>query len=198
MSLDYLNLDSQVTYARLLVAQDRCKDARKLLKRLETFLDKRGLNRRLIAVYVLRAAVEERADERETACEYLSKAILLAVPNDYYRVFLDTDPVVITLLPKVRPVAPGFVDQLMDYAGLPRRWTEAQSQPLIEPLSARELDVLSLIVAGYKNQEIADRLVIAKGTVKRHINNIYGKLDVHSRTEAVARTWALHLLNRES
>ena len=78
-------------------------------------------------------------------------------------------------------------------AGAGRRPTSAP-QPLIEPLSERELEVLRLIAAGYSNQEIADRLIIAQGTVKRHINNIYGKLQVGSRTQAVAAARDLHIL----
>lgn len=196
LSPDYIELDSQVTYSRLLIAQGRSQDSRKLLKRLSNFLEKRGLFRWLVTVQILQAITEEKLGNRDEAYDYLSKAILLAVPNDYFRAFLEQDPVIITLLPKVRPAAPGFVDQLMEYAGLPKKWTEAQMQPLVEPLSSRELELLALIVAGYTNQEIAERLVIAKGTVKRHINNIYGKLGVHSRTEAVARAWALRLVER--
>ena len=67
-------------------------------------------------------------------------------------------------------------------------------RPLVEPLSERELEVLRLIAAGLSNQAIADRLVIAPGTVKRHINNIYGKLQVGSRTQAVAVARDLQLL----
>ena len=78
-------------------------------------------------------------------------------------------------------------------AGAGRRPTSVP-QPLIEPLSERELEVLRLIAVGYSNQEIADRLIIAEGTVKRHINNIYGKLQVGSRTQAVAAARDLHIL----
>jgi LuxR family maltose regulon positive regulatory protein len=67
-------------------------------------------------------------------------------------------------------------------------------QPLVEPLSEREIEVLRLIAAGLSNQEIADRLYIAPGTVKRHINNIYGKLQVGSRTRAIAVARDLHIL----
>lgn len=70
----------------------------------------------------------------------------------------------------------------------------AAAQPLVEPLSEREREVLQLIAAGLSNQEIADRLVIAPGTVKRHINNIYGKLQVASRTQAIAVARDLRLL----
>ncbi|MBN1400186.1 MAG: hypothetical protein JXA74_05075 [Anaerolineae bacterium] len=68
------------------------------------------------------------------------------------------------------------------------------AQPLVEPLSERELEVLQLIAAGYSNAEIARQLYIALGTVKRHINNIYGKLDVRSRTQAVAKARDLGLV----
>jgi LuxR family maltose regulon positive regulatory protein len=67
-------------------------------------------------------------------------------------------------------------------------------QPLIEPLSERELEILGLIAAGMSNKQIADELVISVGTVKWHLNNIYGKLGVRSRTQAVAHARALKLL----
>ncbi len=67
-------------------------------------------------------------------------------------------------------------------------------QPLVEPLSERELEVLRLIADGLSNAEIAEKLVIAQGTVKRHINNIYGKLGVQSRTQAVAKAREIRLL----
>lgn len=70
----------------------------------------------------------------------------------------------------------------------------AAPQALIEPLSERELEVLRLIADGLSNQAIAGRLIIAEGTVKRHINNIYGKLQVGSRTQAVAVGRELGLL----
>jgi LuxR family maltose regulon positive regulatory protein len=67
-------------------------------------------------------------------------------------------------------------------------------QPLIEPLSERELEVLDLIAAGHSNAEIAQRLYIAIGTVKRHINNMYGKLGVSSRTQAIAKARDIDLI----
>jgi LuxR family transcriptional regulator, maltose regulon positive regulatory protein len=69
-----------------------------------------------------------------------------------------------------------------------------RSNTLVELLSERELDVLRLIAEGHSNQAIADRLVVAVSTVKKHVNNIYGKLDVQSRTQALARARELHLL----
>jgi LuxR family transcriptional regulator, maltose regulon positive regulatory protein len=67
-------------------------------------------------------------------------------------------------------------------------------QPLPEPLSDRELEVLRLVARGRSNAEIARELVVEVATVKTHLNNLYRKLDVHSRTQAVARAGQLRLL----
>lgn len=65
---------------------------------------------------------------------------------------------------------------------------------LVERLSERELEVLRLVDEGLSDSQIAAKLVLAVGTVKRHLNNIYGKLGVHTRTQALARARALRLL----
>ena len=65
---------------------------------------------------------------------------------------------------------------------------------MIEPLSEREIEVLQLVSQGLKNEEIAERLIVSLGTVKTHVNNIYGKLGVRNRVEAVTRARELSLL----
>jgi LuxR family maltose regulon positive regulatory protein len=72
--------------------------------------------------------------------------------------------------------------------------TGHDDQPLIDPLSERELELLQLLADGLSNQEIAERLIIAVGTVKAHTVNIYRKLNVNSRLQAVARARDLGLL----
>lgn len=67
-------------------------------------------------------------------------------------------------------------------------------QPLPEPLSDREVEVLQLIAAGHKNQEIADELVVSLNTVRYHTKNLYGKLGVNKRTQAVAKAQELGLI----
>ena len=71
-------------------------------------------------------------------------------------------------------------------------------QPLVEPLSERELEVLHLVARGDSNQEIAEVLVIVLDTVKRHVTHIFEKLGVNNRVQAVARARALGLLSDES
>ncbi|MGD9100740.1 MAG: LuxR C-terminal-related transcriptional regulator [Anaerolineae bacterium] len=190
---EYLRIEQQIVYARLLLVQGRLADAGRCLPRLERFTRERGLYRWLMTVHILQALMLARLGDRPAALEHLSQALQIAAPEGYVRAFLDEDEQTLTLLPHVRHVAPDFVDQLLACAREPGL-VPPGSQPLIEPLSARELEVLGLIVAGLSNREIAQKLFIAVGTVKRHINNIYGKLDVHSRTQAVARARELQLL----
>jgi NarL family two-component system response regulator LiaR len=93
------------------------------------------------------------------------------------------------------PVATRVLQQVREnLAARPASVPRQPAQPLAEPLSQREIEVLSLIASGLTNREIARRLFIAVGTVKRHVNNIYGKLEVHHRAEAIARARELGLL----
>jgi ATP/maltotriose-dependent transcriptional regulator MalT len=102
-----------------------------------------------------------------------------------------------TLLDRERPaaIAPAFeAPRLPGAAASPHDPPHVRPEPLPEPLSHREVEVLSLIAAGRSNQEIAALLVLSVGTVKTHTNNIYRKLGVRSRTEAVARARALAIV----
>jgi LuxR family maltose regulon positive regulatory protein len=192
---EYLRVEQHLTYGRLLLAQGRLSDAQRWLARLEHFTHQRGLHRWRITVHVLQALTAMHARDRATARELLARALQIAAPEDYYRAFLNEDERIIGLLPEVRDVTPAFVDQLQRYAGASVPGQETIPQPLIEPLTEREMEVLRLIASGLSNREIAGELFIAVGTVKRHINHIYGKLAVRSRTQAIAKARELRLLD---
>jgi LuxR family maltose regulon positive regulatory protein len=66
--------------------------------------------------------------------------------------------------------------------------------PILDPLSRREIEILRLVASGLSNREIAERLYVAPSTIHWHVKNIYAKLDVHSRTQAVARAGELGIL----
>lgn len=190
----HLQLDAYHVYARLLLTQERVEDARHILVSLERFAQERGLHRWLITIYILQALTAERSGEHRQSLALLALAVGLAAPEDYYQAFLDEDVQIISLLPDVRHVAPEFVARLLAFApGFDPKQAIA-GQPLVELLSEREVEVLGLIAAGLSNREIAERLFIAVGTVKRHANNIYGKLDVRNRTEAAAKARELEVL----
>jgi LuxR family maltose regulon positive regulatory protein len=141
-----------------------------------------------------------RALGQETpAFASLKKALMLAAPEGYMRSFLAAGNALISLLHQARAVriAPNYVDKLLvflngeDKAAPPA--TGASSR-LIEALSEREMDVLKLLAQGCSDKRIAEALVIARETVHKHLKNIYGKLEVHSRGEAVIRARELGLL----
>jgi LuxR family maltose regulon positive regulatory protein len=192
--LEALDTTAYVVYGRLLLAQGRLADARRWLERLARFLEGNGLYRWLMSVRIQQALVAECSGQRVAARDYLTQAVETAAPEDYLRAFLDEDAQVLTMLCDVRAVAPAFVDRVLNYAREVELEQEAASQSLVEPLSEREVEVLGLIAAGLANREIAERLFIAVGTVKRHVNNIYGKLDVHSRTQAIAEARGLGII----
>jgi LuxR family maltose regulon positive regulatory protein len=93
-----------------------------------------------------------------------------------------------------RGIAPDYVATLLSAAGAPKLPAPPPAGSLLEPLTERELAVLRLLVAGLSNHAIARELVITVGTVKSHVNHIYGKLGVQSRSQAIARAHTLHLL----
>jgi LuxR family maltose regulon positive regulatory protein len=191
----YLRIEQHLVYARLLLAQGRLSDARRSLARLEQLARDQGLHRWLITVHILQALTADRTGDRATACELLSRALNIGASGGYYRSFLDEGVRAIELAKDLRHVAPQFVDRLIADANIPETRRDQAAQPLVEPLSERELQVLRLIAAGLANREIAGELVIALGTVKRHINHIYGKLCVHSRTQAIAQARTLQILD---
>jgi LuxR family maltose regulon positive regulatory protein len=126
----------------------------------------------------------------------MSKALTLAEPAGYIRIFVDEGEPMVKLLRLAgsRGITPQYVHRLISEFSSSPLMSPATKQPLIEPLSKRELEVLKLLVVGKSNQEIASQLVISLGTVKRHVFNIFGKMNVKSRTECAMRARELHLL----
>jgi LuxR family maltose regulon positive regulatory protein len=132
----------------------------------------------------------------DQALSTLERALSLAEPEGYVRTFVDEGQPMAKLLRHAlsQGIAPNYVARLLAAFGEEIRLTSPAMESLVEPLSEREMEVLRLIVAGLSNPEIAEELVIAISTVKSHVNHIYGKLGVKSRTQAVARARELDLL----
>ena len=136
----------------------------------------------------------------------LTRALSLAEPAGYVRLFVDEGAVMAKLLrlTKTRGVALDYIDELLaafpetePVPGVPGRHRQSPS-PLIEPLTERERQVLHLLCTGLSNPEIAAELIIATGTVKKHLHNIYGKLGVRNRSQAILRTEELGLLQEKA
>lgn len=135
--------------------------------------------------------------ERDHAVRRLSEALALAEPEGFIRLFVDKGQPMAQLLAEAaaRGTRPDYVAKLLAAFDVEPRAGDAQStQPLVEPLSQREMEVLRLIAQGLSNQEIAEWLFLALDTVKGHNRRIFDKLGVSRRTEAVARARTLGLL----
>lgn len=200
----------QITLARLLMAQNKPAEAIRLLERLLPAAETAGRMRSVIEILVLQSLALACQGDTTQAVRALTRALSLAEPEGYVRMFVDEGPPMGALLLKIcevqqegRPaasqaVSPAYLEQLLAVLGLDTiplaESLHRAAQPLLEPLSDREQEVLRLIAAGRSNREIAQELVLAIGTVKRHTNNIYGKLAVGSRTQAIARASQLKLL----
>ncbi len=144
---------------------------------------------RVVEVLILQSLAYQGKKEIHAAITALAQAVTLAQPEGYQRVFLDEGELLVKLLYQVKSNrdAAGYAGELLEAFGPVSGPEGVPSQLLVEPLSTREIEVLKLIEAGLSNQEIGAKLFISSATVKRHISNIYAKLDVKTRTQAVSR-----------
>lgn len=180
----------------LLLAQG---DVRAALTWLEGLLqsaeqgERRG---RVIELLILKALAHRVKGDIPQALKSLERALSLAQPEGYVRLFLDEGAPMAELLRHAgsHGIAPKYVAKLLSEFNKDAGATPAAQQPLIEPLTERELEVLCLMADGLTNQLIAKKLVVAMGTVKAHTASLYRKLDVTNRTQAVARARELGLL----
>ncbi len=206
-----------IILARALVAVGRerpmepyLEDALDLLARLLEMAESRGWMAKVIEILVLQALAHQGRGNTDEALLALERALSNAEPRGYVRSFVDEGPPMTSLLSEAaaRGIAPDYVQTLLAALGEAREDTVSSGaseaapspivhrspSPMLEPLTERELEVIQLIAEGLSNREIADQLVLAPSTVKVHTRNIYGKLGVHRRTQAVTRARELGLL----
>jgi LuxR family maltose regulon positive regulatory protein len=179
--------------AKLALAQGDITTAAAILAERSQAAARDGIRYAQIEIRILQALAAQAAEQ---ALAYLSEALNIAHPEGFVRVFADQGAALIPLLRQAarKGITPGYVTQLLSaFERVPGAVSISQ-QPLIEPLSERELQVLRLLATGRSNREIAEELVLATGTVKKHLSNIFGKLNVRSRTQCVARARELDLL----
>jgi LuxR family maltose regulon positive regulatory protein len=185
-----------LTLARVWLARGKTDQAAVLLEKVRHGAEDAGRGGRAMEAQILQALAEQAAGKELQAMNSFTPVLAWAEPEGYVRLFLDEGPPIAKLLYKVSTQA---ATGMRDYVG---RLLAAyyQEQPelhvpfakvskgaaVAEPLSKRELEVLRLIADGCANKEIATKLFISVGTVKRHIVNILQKLNAANRTQAVA------------
>jgi LuxR family maltose regulon positive regulatory protein len=182
------------------------------LERLEPLLRNATMGHRwshMIEILLLQAQAYQMNHEEQKALSALSEAIHLAEPEGYIRRFVDEGAPMEALLSKLREqqcnagptpyldtVLAAFTQQIQKPH--PRKAEEyTKAQPLLDPLSKRELEVLKTLARGASNQQIAEELVIAIDTVKRHTSHIFSKLEVQNRTQAAEKARLLGILDME-
>jgi len=191
-----------LTLARVWLAQGKTNEAAALLERVRTVAEESGRYGRALEAQMLQALVDQAAGNDAQALERLAQVLARAEPEGYVRLFVDEGQSMARLLQRAmnRGIAPGYASKLLAAFELEPKGERPQPAagavaPLVEPLSEREVEVLHWVAAGLSNREIADKLIVSVRTVKKHVQNIHGKLAVNSRTAAVARARELNLLN---
>ena len=204
----YLCEPAYLTLARVRLAEALLSPTKRglpdVLRLLERLLASASASSRwhsVLEILLVLALAREAQGDRTAALATVGRALVLAEPQGYVRLFLDEGPALLALLRLAQRhgLAPRYVARLLQAAGAPAQ--TARSRPalpataLVEPLTARECDVLRLVLLdGASNREIARQLVLSVNTVKKHIANLYGKLNVQSRAQAVAKARVLQLL----
>jgi len=181
--------------ARLWLAEGRPAEALALLEAALPVAEKTNRIGLVIEYEILIALAAQTLGQSEKARQSLERALSLAEPDGFLRIFVDEGGPMARLLYEAAShgIKPEYVGRLLaafptDIAPAPKR------VEMVEPLSERELEVLRLIAAGLSNEEIAQRLVLSLPTIKWHTSNIYGKLGVKNRMQAVATARTLGVL----
>jgi LuxR family maltose regulon positive regulatory protein len=183
------------------VAQGDTSAALALLSAYRQQVETKDWQDERLKVMVLQSVALHAHGEKQEAMQLLGEALALAEPGGFIRLFIDEGSPMAQLLSEAsaQGIMPDYVGRLLAVFEAEKHKSEEKSdlspsQPLIEPLSQRELEVLRLIAQGLTNDEIGKRLFLALDTVKGHNRRIYDKLQVQRRTEAIARARELGLL----
>jgi LuxR family maltose regulon positive regulatory protein len=202
-NLSYAREFEHVTLARVLLGRYRCDraddalhEALALLERLLRAAQEGQRTGSVIEILVLQALAQQMRGDTPVALGPLARALTLAEPEGYVRVFAREGSPAAALLDvaRTRGIAPRYVSQLLAACGAAR--TMPIKQDLVEPLSERELDVLRLLRTDLDGPQIARELVVSLSTVRTHTRNVYSKLGVNSRRAAVSRADELGLLSQ--
>jgi LuxR family maltose regulon positive regulatory protein len=195
----YKSLLMPLTFVKILIVQKQYSKALMLIELLLEEMEKKKIGHYLVRVLTWQALVYHGLRQDAQALVSLKRALTLAAPEGYIRTFTKMGPGAIPFLRQARAagIMPDYIDMLLaanDWLVKDQPIEAVVKSGLVEPLSGREIDVLKLLAQGCTDKKIAESLVIARETVHKHLKNIYGKLNVHSRTEAIARARELSLL----
>jgi LuxR family maltose regulon positive regulatory protein len=203
--------------ARIFLAQGKFNEAYPLFVECEARALTSGYGEKLIEAQILRALTLNIQGKTDESIELFIQTLTITEPEGYIRIFVNEGKQVQTLLSKTLSIlnkrsdpkqtlpTPTYLEKLLTafyhspqfsrFIGTSKPLKPVVFSPLVEPLSDRELEVLTLLKDGKSGREIAKLLVVSNNTVKVHIRNIYQKLEVHNRREALKRAIEFNLIN---
>ena len=180
--------------ARIWLTQGRATAALELLQEVMRQLEAVGRVRLVAEASVLQALAWAAQNDDAAAQDALIRALSLAKDEGYIRLFVENGSALEPLLNQVHHLFPKYVSQLLN--AMPASLaTGSPAVPLLDPLTEREQEILTLIARGQTNRQIAEALFISVGTVKGHVNHIFSKLEVKNRTQALVKARELDLLH---
>lgn len=182
---------------RVYVAQRRHDEAFALLNDLQEALRQGGRLPRLIEALLLMGRLFKQMGDVKQETAVLIQALTIGQPEQIKQVFLDEGQAIVPMLKRcLSQIEPATVRAFaQEILTMLNQETAVVHEALLEPLKEREVALLQLISAGLSNREIADQLFLTEGTVKSYIHQLYSKLGVRRRTEAVDKARALHIIS---
>ena len=200
--IDFHSLFKYILLARILIAQGQLEEAVNLLQSLVKFAEDGERISSLIKIMSLQALAFQSGGDIDQAVKFLEQALKLAEPEGFIRIFVDTGQPMAQLLYEAlsREILPEYVQRILaafstiEQEDGASKKNQVDQSGMIEPLSEREIEIIQLIAEGLTNQEISNKLFLSVHTVKTHTRNIYSKLDVHHRTEAVVKAKSFGIL----
>jgi LuxR family maltose regulon positive regulatory protein len=200
----YLREVQEIALARVYLAQNKFESVLKLFDRLYPQAKSAGRIVQLIELCLLKALALQAQGPSAAALEALQPGLSAAKPHGYVQLFLEFGRPVIPLLQAAasHQLHPTYIAKLLAAfekltieETVPSKFKPdpSSSHALLDPLTPRELEVLHLICQGKSNQGIAQALIVSLSTVKKHTGNIYSKLGVSSRSQAIIRAQELEL-----
>jgi LuxR family maltose regulon positive regulatory protein len=190
----------QLTLIKVWMAQDTVASHEKAADLMDQMMEiAKGAHLRSaqFPILLMGALLEQKLGDEAAAFNKLEEAIHLAEPNGILRPFVDLGPRMAVKLEGLREqgYSKKYINRILKT--FPKTSVEIQSSKedqIVEPLTERELEILTLLAMQLSNKEIAERLVISKGTVKQHTHKIYQKLGVNGRWQAVTEATRLGIL----